>query len=306
MGLFSRKDRADAGPPIWKRAALRALPWKGRRIDAEALEELEGVLIQSDFGVQASVKLVGLLEARAKKEGLSEMSQLREALRDAVEALFSGLPEDGLSVADSAPTVYLMVGVNGAGKTTTIAKIAHRLVEDGLSVMVAAGDTYRAGATEQLSVWADRVGADFVAGQPGADPAAVAFDALGAALARGTDVVLIDTAGRLHTHGGLMQELIKVKRVIGKRVPGAPHEVLQVLDATVGQNGLIQAREFNKAVDVTGVILAKMDSTAKGGIAVALTEELGIPIRLVGVGEGAEDLVPFDPEDFSRGVLDTT
>ena len=206
-------------------------------------------------------------------------------------------------MAATPPTVYLLVGVNGTGKTTTIGKMAHRLASEGRSVMVAAADTYRAGAVEQLARWAERAGADFVRGQPGGDPAAVAFDALGAAHARGTDVLLVDTAGRLHTHDGLMNELAKVDRVIRKRHEGAPHETLLVLDATVGQNGLVQAREFSRYVTVTGIVLAKMDSTARGGIVVALREELGIPVRLVGVGERPQDLEPFDPDDFVQGVL---
>ena len=306
MGLFRRKEKNKVGPSIWKRAMGRALPWTARKIDGQALEELEELLIRADFGVHASVKLVSVLEGRAKMDRLTEMSELKGALSQAIRDMFSSIPDDGLAVAEAGPTVYLFVGVNGVGKTTTIAKVAHQLTQEGLTVMMAAGDTYRAGAKEQLAVWAERVGAEFVAGQSGGDPAAVAFDALDAAIARGTDVLLIDTAGRLHTHGGLMDELVKVKRVIAKKLSGAPHEVLQVLDGTVGQNGLVQAREFNKAVGVTGIVLAKMDSTAKGGIVVALTEELGIPVRLVGVGEGMGDLLPFYPEDFVRGVLDST
>ncbi|MGI9626073.1 MAG: signal recognition particle-docking protein FtsY [Longimicrobiales bacterium] len=307
MGLFKRKEKPKKdGPSLWKRAIGRALPWTGRAIDAEALEELEEQLIGADFGVQATLKLVQGLEVRAKKEKLREMSQLREGLGADIRELLDRHANDGLAVAESGPTVYLMVGVNGVGKTTTIAKIAHQLVEDGLRVMVAAGDTYRAGAVEQLGVWAERVGADFIAGQSGGDPAAVAFDALDAALARGIDVLLVDTAGRLHTQAGLMDELAKIKRVIAKKLEGAPHESLLVLDATVGQNGLVQARQFHKAVGITGVVLSKMDSTAKGGIVVALAEELSIPIQLVGTGEAMDDLVPFDADDFVQGVLDSS
>ncbi|MCY4574137.1 MAG: signal recognition particle-docking protein FtsY, partial [Gemmatimonadetes bacterium] len=193
--------------------------------------------------------------------------------------------------------------VNGTGKTTTIGKLAHRLSGEGRSVMVAAADTYRAGATEQLARWAERARASFVRGQPGADPAAVAFDALEAARARSVDVLMIDTAGRLHTHKGLMQQLAKVDRVIRRQQGGAPHETLLVLDATVGQNGLVQAREFSRYVAVTGIVLAKMDSTARGGIVVALRQELGIPVRLVGVGERPQDLELFDPDEFVQGVL---
>ncbi len=268
--------------------------------DADALEELEERLIMADFGVEASMRFAADVE-KATRRG--DGAVLRRVLADSIRAVFAGDTEGGLAVADTPPTVYLVAGVNGAGKTTTIGKMAHHLVSDGQSVMVAAADTYRAGAIEQLERWADRVGADFVGGRPGGDPAAVAYDALGAARSRGMDVVLIDTAGRLHTHGGLMQQLAKVERVIRKRRPDAPHETLLVLDATVGQNGLVQAREFSRFVNVTGIVLAKMDSTARGGIVVALREELGIPVRLVGVGESPGDLERFDPDDFVEGLL---
>ncbi len=304
MGIFRRRPKPEGAPSLWRRALGRALPWKGRKIDEEALEELEEILIESDFGVQAALSLVEDLREVARRQGLTEMSQLREALGDAVRRALV-VPEDDLALASGGPTVYLMVGVNGVGKTTTIGKMARGMIESGRTVLVAAGDTYRAGASEQLARWAERVGADFVGGQDGGDPAAVAYDALEAAVARGTDIVLVDTAGRLHTHKGLMEELVKVKRVIGKKVEGAPHEVLLVLDATVGQNGIVQAREFKAAVDVSGVVLAKMDSTARGGVVMALSEELGLPVRLVGIGESADDLAPFDPDDFVAGVLDS-
>lgn len=279
------------------------------------LEELEERLIMADFGVQASMRFVDLVEKAARKGAARDEAGLRRILRGAIRDVFDGDgPGDGggrgdagaadaLTVADTPPTVYLVVGVNGAGKTTTIGKLAHLLGARGRRVMVAAADTFRAGAVEQLERWAERAGADFIRGQPGGDPAAVAFDAIGAARARGTDIVLIDTAGRLHTHGGLMDELAKVDRVTARHHPGAPHETLLVLDATVGQNGLVQAREFSRYVTVTGIVLAKLDSTARGGIVVALREELGIPIRMVGTGERLEDLKPFDPDEFVEGVL---
>ena len=285
----------------WRRILPRAL----HRVDAATLEELEERLIMADFGVDASLRLVGEVE-RAGRRGEDPTRSLAAAIR----AVFDGDAPAGaravtgtLAVAADPPTVYLVVGVNGTGKTTTIGKLAHRLREEGRSVVVAAGDTYRAGATEQLARWAERAGADFVRGQPGGDPAAVAFDALEAARARSADVALVDTAGRLHTNRGLMRQLAKVDRVIRTRQEGAPHETLLVLDATVGQNGLAQAREFSRHVAVTGVVLAKMDSTARGGIVVALREELGIPVRLVGVGERPQDLEPFDPDEFVQGVL---
>lgn len=269
-----------------------------RKADAASLEELEERLVTADFGVDASERFVEAVE-RAARRGKDPLESLAASIR----AVFDGDAGGTLAVAAAPPTVYLFVGVNGTGKTTTIGKLAHRLAGEGRRVMVAAADTYRAGAVEQLARWADRAGADFVRGQPGGDPAAVAFDALGAARARETDVVLIDTAGRLHTHRGLMNELAKVDRVIRRRQDGAPHETLLVLDATVGQNGLVQAREFSRHVTVSGIVLAKLDSSARGGIVVALREELGIPVRLVGVGERPGDLEPFDADAFVEGVL---
>ena len=288
---------------LWRRALARAIPRSLPRVDAEALEDLEERLIEADFGVQASLRFVEAVEEAARAGGVRDGEGLRRVLAESIRAVFEGDAERRLAVADEAPTVYLVAGVNGVGKTTTVGKMAHRLVADGRSVIVAAADTYRAGAIEPLERWTERAGAGFGKGRPGGDPAAVAYDALGAATARGTDVVLVDTAGRLHTHDGLMKQLAKVERVIGRRHDGAPHETLLVLDATVGQNGLVQAREFSRFVNVTGIVLAKMDSTARGGIVVALREELGIPVRMVGVGEGVGDLEPFDPDDFVRGVL---
>lgn len=290
-------------PGLWRRALARVIPRSVAAIDADALEDLEERLIAADFGVGASMRFVEAVEEEARRGGVGDGEGLRRVLAESIRAVFEGDAEGGLAVAATPPTVYLVVGVNGVGKTTTVGKIAHRFAGEGRSVIVAAADTYRAGAIEQLERWTRRAGAGFVRGRPGGDPAAVAYDALGAATARGTDVVLVDTAGRLHTHGDLMKQLAKVERVIGQRHDGAPHETLLVLDATVGQNGLVQAREFSKFVTVTGIVLAKMDSTARGGIVVALREELGIPVRLVGVGEGLEDLEPFDPDDFVRALL---
>lgn len=289
---------------MWRRALARVIPASFRNADADALataraaalDDLEERLITADFGVDASMRFVAAVKGAARR------AEPADVLADQIRAVFDG--DDGrLAIATEPPTVYLLAGVNGVGKTTTAGKIAHRLVQEGRSVLVAAADTFRAGAIPQLARWAERAGADFVGGQPGGDPAAVAYDALEAARARGTDVVLVDTAGRLHTHGGLMKELSKVERVIARRHSGAPHETLLVLDATVGQNGLVQAREFARFVDVTGIVLAKLDSTARGGIVVALRDELGIPVRLVGVGEAIDDLEPFEPEEFVRGLL---
>jgi fused signal recognition particle receptor len=262
--------------------------------DAEAWERLEEALIRADVGVPATAELVQRLEARA------DVSSLEEALVEEVQSLFGDPPK--LSLAGE-PSVILVVGVNGTGKTTTIGKLALKLSEHGRSVLVGAADTFRAAAEEQLEVWAGRAGADFVGSPRGADPAAVAFDAVEAARARGKDVVVVDTAGRLHTQANLMAELEKVRRVIAGRVDGAPHEVLLVIDATTGQNGLQQARLFKDAVGVTGVALTKLDGSARGGVAIAIAFELGLPVKLVGVGEGVDDLRPFDAGDYARALV---
>jgi fused signal recognition particle receptor len=238
------------------------------------------------------------LEAREP----SNKEELVSGLEDVVAELVSADGQDRLAFG-GPPTVVLVVGVNGTGKTTTIGKLAHRLGESGRSVVLAAADTYRAAAEEQLEIWAGRAGADFVGSQRGADPAAVAFDAIAAADARGRDVVIVDTAGRLHTQTNLMEELAKVRRVVANRLEGAPHETLLVLDATTGQNGLRQAKLFDEAVQVSGVAVTKLDGTAKGGVAVAITHELGLPVKLIGVGEGLDDLQPFDPKDFARALV---
>jgi len=272
-------------------------------MDTETLESLEERLLAADFGVAATMRLVDKVEDLARRGKIRGAQGLKEALREELSAILAPASEAFLNASDEGPTVYLVCGVNGVGKTTSIAKLAHWLRKDGRSVMVAAADTYRAGAVEQLSIWAERVGATFVGGQKGGDPAAVAFDAIEAATARGTDVLLIDTAGRLHTHKNLMEELQKVDRVVRKKLPGAPHETLIVLDATVGQNARAQVEAFSRAVPISGILLAKLDSTAKGGIVVSLLEEMGLPVKLVGTGESLEDLEIFDPAAFVEGVF---
>jgi fused signal recognition particle receptor len=262
--------------------------------DEEAWERLEEALIHADVGVRATAELVRRLEARP------DLGELGAALADEIEVLMGEPPT--LATADR-PTVILVVGVNGTGKTTTIGKLAWQLGRHGRSVLLAAADTYRAAAEEQLEIWAGRAKADFVGSKRGQDPAAVAFDGIEAARARGHDVVIVDTAGRLHTQANLMEELAKVRRVIAQRLDGAPHETLLTIDATTGQNGLVQARLFGEAVDVTGVALTKLDGSAKGGIAVAIAHELGLPVKLVGVGETLEDLRPFDPQDFAHALV---
>ena len=257
-------------------------------------ERLEEALIAADVGVPATAELVQRLEARG------DAADLGAALQEEIARM---LGDPGRLELGARPSVMLVVGVNGTGKTTTIGKLASRLQEHGRSVLVAAADTFRAAAEEQLEIWAQRAGADFVGSERGGDPAAVAFDAIAAAESRGRDVVVVDTAGRLHTQANLMEELTKVRRVIGQRLEGAPHETLLVIDATTGQNGLQQARLFGEAVDVTGVALTKLDGSARGGIAVAIAHELGLPVKLIGIGERLEDLRPFDPQDFAAALV---
>ncbi len=304
--LFKKKPEKKKG--IWRRVvdlALTDVRVVAGGMDHESLEDLEERLLAADFGVGATLRLVDRVEEEARRGRARGASRLRDVLEREILEILTPSAEAELAAADTPPTVYLVVGVNGVGKTTSIAKLAHHLVREGRSVMVAAADTYRAGAVEQLERWADRIGADFLRGQQGGDPAAVAFDAIDAAVARGTEVVLIDTAGRLHTNRGLMEELRKIDRVVRRRLEGAPHETLLVLDATVGQNAIRQLETFSKAVDVSGIILAKMDSSARGGIVVALQQEHGVPVKLVGVGEGVEDLESFDPKSFVEGVFAT-
>jgi fused signal recognition particle receptor len=262
--------------------------------DDSAWERLEEALIHADVGVRATAELVQRLEARP------DLTDLNAALAEEIAALFG---DPGTLDLHSRPSLILVVGVNGTGKTTTIGKLAERLRQHGHSVVLGAADTFRAAAEEQLEIWAERSGAAFVGGERGADPASVAYDAIETAARDGRDVVIVDTAGRLHTQANLMQELAKVRRVIEAKLEGAPHEILLVVDATTGQNGLQQARLFGEAVGVTGVALTKLDGSAKGGIAVAIAYELGLPVKLIGVGETLEDLRPFDPADFARALL---
>jgi fused signal recognition particle receptor len=262
--------------------------------DTASWERLEEALIAADVGVPATAELVQRLEARG------DTTDLASALQEEIVRL---LGEPGRLELNGHPSVILVVGVNGTGKTTTIGKLAAKLAEHGRSVLVAAADTFRAAAEEQLEIWAQRAGADFVGSERGGDPAAVAFDAVGAAQSRERDLVVVDTAGRLHTQANLMEELAKVRRVLAQRLEGAPHETLLVIDATTGQNGLQQARLFGQAVDVTGIVLTKLDGSAKGGVAIAIAYELGLPVKLIGIGESLDDLRPFDPSDFARALV---
>jgi fused signal recognition particle receptor len=270
-----------------------------------SLETLEEVLLEADFGVPTTLRLVSEIEGQAQRGFIKTQDEFLSALRKAIEAsLRSGNSDPHVVRAASAPTVFLIVGVNGAGKTTFIGKFSDFLKANKMSVLVGAGDTFRAGAIDQLRSWADRTGADFVGGNAGSDPASVAFDAVDAGINRGKDVVIVDTAGRLHTSGSLMDEMKKINRVIGKRLPGAPHETLLVLDATIGQNAVVQAKTFAEAIPVTGLVVTKVDGTAKGGVVLAVHEALDVPIKFLGTGEKSTDLVPFDAAEFAREVLE--
>jgi fused signal recognition particle receptor len=295
---------------LWQRVKEIALTDVGvvmsGGLDQDALERLEELLLASDFGVSATLRLVDHVEDLTRSGRVRTEAEFRTAVeREIQRILVSGRSETDLRLPPPGElAVILMVGVNGVGKTTTIGKLAHRLARRRRRVLLAAGDTFRAGAIDQLRIWAERAGTEFVGARQGADPAAVAFDAVDAAGARGCDTVVVDTAGRLHTQGDLMTELAKVGRVLARKVEGAPHETLLVLDATVGQNAIRQAQQFNAALKLSGLVLAKLDSTAKGGVVVALKQELDLPVKLVGTGEGIGDLAEFDAERFSRDVLE--
>lgn len=278
----------------------------GRAVDPALLEEFEGALISSDLGVPTAERVITQLKEALKGTDASQAAHVQDTLRNTlleVLAPASGPTFEELIAQGPKPFVVLVVGVNGVGKTTSMAKLAQRLLQGKHVPLLVAADTFRAAAIEQLQVWADRIGVDVIRHRHGADPAAVAYDGIAAAKARQADVVLIDTAGRLHTKSNLMEELRKVTRVVGQALPGAPHEVLLVLDATVGQNALAQARQFREIVGVTGLALTKLDGTAKGGIVVAIAEELKLPVRLIGVGEGVEDLQDFQPRAFVNALL---
>jgi fused signal recognition particle receptor len=305
MRLFKTKEEKKS---IWRRIVdigltdVRVLVTGG--VDQVSVESLEETLLRADFGVPATLRLTDKAEDALRRgkarSGADVVTTLKSAI---VEILGSGAAAD-LRMADAGPTVYLVVGVNGVGKTTSVAKLANLMARDGRSVMVAAADTFRAGAVAQLESWAKRIGVEFLKGQQGGDPAAVAFDALDAAQRRNIDVVIVDTAGRLHTNRSLMDELVKIDRVVRRRIEGAPHETLLVLDATVGQNATRQMKAFSDAIGVTGIILAKLDSSSKGGIVVALKEEYGVPVKLVGTGEGIDDIAPFDAERFAEALFE--
>ena len=276
---------------------------RGSGLDEAALEEIEETLIAADVGVETSMHLVDLLRARGGDS--ADAATVGEILAGEVSRILRTVVADDPGDSGERPRVVMVVGVNGVGKTTTIGKLSHLATSAGEKVVLAAADTFRAAAGEQLAIWAERSGADIVSGHGGGDPASVAFDALDAAVARGADLLLVDTAGRLHTQKNLLSEIGKIKRVLGKRLEGAPHEVLMVLDANTGQNAVAQTRLFNEALGLTGIALAKLDGTARGGIIVAIARELGVPVRYVGLGEGVDDLEEFDADAFARALVGT-
>ena len=303
-GFFKRlRAKLNTGP-AWLTTDIKEL-LPGRKIDAEILDDLETRLITGDVGMEATGKILEGLRTRVARKELDDVDALVKALNDSMVSILEPV-EKPLEVDRAAkPYVILVVGINGAGKTTTIGKLAHRLLAEGKSVMLAAGDTFRAAAREQLEVWAERNNVPIIAQQAGAEPAAVIFDALNSARSRGVDVLIADTAGRLHTQSHLMEELKKVKRVMGRLDPKAPHEVLLVLDGTIGQNAVAQAEEFNKNLHVTGLVVTKLDGTAKGGVVLAIAQRLKIPIRFIGVGEHSEDFGVFNARDFVGALLKT-
>jgi fused signal recognition particle receptor len=301
-GFFKRlRAKLNQGPG-WLTADVGTL-LPGRKIDAQILDELETRLITGDVGSEATARILEALRKGVERKELTDVDALLKALHEAMFAILKPVEMPLTIDPGIKPYVILVVGINGAGKTTTIGKLAHRLLAEGRSVMLAAGDTFRAAAREQLEVWAERNKVPIVAQQAGAEPAAVIFDALQAARARNVDVLIADTAGRLHTQTHLMEELKKVKRVLSRLDPGAPHEVLLVLDGTIGQNAVAQAEEFNKGLGVTGLVVTKLDGTARGGVVLAIAQKLRIPIRFVGVGEQSEDFGVFDASEFVSALL---
>lgn len=300
MGFF---DRLKEGLTKTRKGFIGRVEsiFTGKKIDEETLEELEETLITSDIGVKATTEIVEFLRDKVRKGEVKDSHSVRDFLKEEMATLLGN--SQPLVITGEKPFVILTVGVNGVGKTTTIGKLASRLVSEGKTVLLAAADTFRAAAIEQLEIWAKRTDSQVVKHQSGSDPAAVAFDSIEASRSRNVDVVIIDTAGRLHTKSPLMEELKKIRRVIDKALPGAPHETLLVVDATTGQNALKQAEMFHSAVGVTGIALTKLDGTAKGGIVFAIRRELGIPIRLIGVGEGVDDLRDFDSKEFVEALF---
>jgi fused signal recognition particle receptor len=275
-----------------------------KEIDAELLEDLEEILITADLGVNTTVDLLDDVRTKVSRQELNDPQALKQALKERILSFFEGYAQPAdITMVPVKPFVLMVVGVNGVGKTTTIGKLANKFVESGNSVLLVAADTFRAAAIDQLKIWGERVGVDVVAKQPGVDPSSVIYDAMDYAAPKGFDVIIVDTAGRLHTKVNLMEELKKIKRVIDKKVAGAPHEIMLILDATTGQNSISQAKLFNEAVDITGLTLTKLDGTAKGGIVINICHEMKIPLRFIGIGEKMEDLREFDPHEFTEALF---
>ena len=300
-GLFTRLRRGLSKTQAGLLGGLGEIVSK-KEIDANLWDEFEETLIMADLGVNTTMKLRENIETKLSKQSLNSPESITDTLKDEILEILKGAQGAPLNV-DASPFVIMVAGVNGVGKTTTIGKLANRLKTEDKKVMVAAGDTFRAAATEQLEVWSKRVGTDFLKGQSGGDPSSVAFDAVKAAQARGTDILIIDTAGRLHTKGNLMDELTKMKRIVGRELEGAPHETLLVLDATTGQNAVQQAKLFNEAIGVTGIVLTKLDGTAKGGVIIAIANELNIPVKYIGIGESLSDLREFNADEFVEALF---
>jgi fused signal recognition particle receptor len=315
--MFAKKDNSSQRQGFFKRLRARlnrgdswltydlAKLAPGGKIDEDVLEELESLLVMADVGIATTQRITGELQSRLARKELKDIDALRQGLRSSLLSILEPVTEP-LEISASRPFVILMVGVNGAGKTTTIGKLARRFRGEGLSVMLAAGDTFRAAAVEQLQVWGERNDVPVVAQHSGADPAAVVFDAWEAARARDVDVLMADTAGRLQNQQGLMDELAKIKRVIGRRDETAPHEIMLVLDASQGQNALVQAQKFHEALGLTGIVVTKLDGSAKGGILLAIADQLRVPVRFIGIGESLEDLQPFDAGEYADALLATS
>lgn len=300
MGFFSKISAGLKKTRDSIMHSVNAMLRSFTRIDEELFEELEEILIMADTGAATASRICDELRRKVKERGETDPNAIRDMLMETVAEMLRGGQELQLN---TKPAVVLVIGVNGVGKTTTIGKLAARMQREGKKVVLGASDTFRAAAIEQLQVWADRSGVDMVKHEQGSDPAAVVFDTAAAAKARGADVMICDTAGRLHNKKNLMEELAKIGRVIDRELPNADKEVLLVLDATTGQNAVNQAREFKNAAGITGIVLTKLDGTARGGVVLAIREDLGLPVKFVGVGEGIDDLQPFDPEDFARGLF---
>ncbi|HNX26603.1 MAG TPA: signal recognition particle-docking protein FtsY [Phycisphaerae bacterium] len=306
MALFRKAvDRLLKGLKRTKAGVLGTLRGllAGRQIDAALLEELEMTLIQADIGVKSTMRIIDNLQTACKNGEIEQGEQVIEFLKSQLKQYWPA-GDRAIKFAQNGPTVILVAGINGAGKTTSIAKLAYQFHSEGKKVLLAAADTFRAAAVEQLTIWADRIGCDIVKGSGKKDPAAVVYEACEQAIAHNLDILLVDTAGRLHTQENLMRELTKIRDVVAKKLPGAPHEVLLVLDATTGQNAINQARAFMKAIDATGIFLAKLDGTARGGIVVAIRDEINLPVKFVGVGEKFEDVELFDPEKFVNALFE--